>query len=157
VVSLVDEAIAERMNTCSIDFPSSVSEVEAAEFSILPGVAVPVPRIAEAPVALECRHNVTLEITQRSHLCIGSVAHLYARQGIIDPERLRVNLDAYEPVARLFGNLHARLGEKFTLKLQSFAEWRTENGAAAERAEGMVLIPAGSGRRAQLHGSRRSR
>jgi flavin reductase (DIM6/NTAB) family NADH-FMN oxidoreductase RutF len=111
LVSLIREGLIEQS---AID--------EAAEFSILPGVAVPVPRIAEAPVALECRHHVTLEITQRSHLCIGSVAHLYARQGIIDPERLRVNLDAYKPVTRLFGNLHARLGEKFTLKLQSFAE-----------------------------------
>jgi flavin reductase (DIM6/NTAB) family NADH-FMN oxidoreductase RutF len=33
VVNLVDEAIAERMNTCSIDFPSDVSEIEAAEFT----------------------------------------------------------------------------------------------------------------------------
>jgi hypothetical protein len=90
-----------------------------------------------ARVALECRHYLALEITQRSHSCIGSVAHLQARQGIIDRERLRVNLDAYKPVARLFGNLDARLGEKFTLKRQSFAEWPTENGAdaAAERAE----------------------
>jgi flavin reductase (DIM6/NTAB) family NADH-FMN oxidoreductase RutF len=137
VVNLVDEAIAERMNTCSIDFPSDVSEIEAAGFSILPGVAVPVPRIAEAPVALECRHYVTLEISQRRHLCIGSVAYLHARPGIVDPERLHVNLDAYKPVARLFGNLYARLGEKFALKRQSFAEWQADNGVdtAADRAE----------------------
>jgi hypothetical protein len=32
--------------------------------------------------------------------------------GIIDAERLRVNLDAYKPIARLFGNPYARLGEK---------------------------------------------
>jgi flavin reductase (DIM6/NTAB) family NADH-FMN oxidoreductase RutF len=137
VVNLVDEAIAERMNTCSIDFPSDVSEIEAAEFSILPGVSVPVPRIAEAPVALECRHFVTMEVTQRRHLCIGSVVRLHARPGIVDRERLRVNLDAYKPVARLFGNLYARLGEKFSLKRQSFAEWQAESGvdAAADRAE----------------------
>jgi len=54
VVNLVDEAIADRMNICSVDFPSNISEVEAAGFDVLPGVAVPVPRIAQAPVALEC-------------------------------------------------------------------------------------------------------
>jgi flavin reductase (DIM6/NTAB) family NADH-FMN oxidoreductase RutF len=129
VVNLVDEAIAERMNTCSVDFPSDVSEIEAAEFSTLPGVAVPVPRIAEAPVALECRHYITLEISQRRHLCIGSVVHLHARPGIVDPERLHVDLDVYKPVARLFGNLYARLGEKFALERQSFAEWQADNGA----------------------------
>jgi len=40
---------------------------------------------------------------------LGSVVHLHARAGIIDAERLRVNLDAYKPIARLFGNLYARL------------------------------------------------
>lgn len=80
---------------------------------------------------------MTLEVSHRRQLCIGSVVHLHARPGIIDPERLRVNLDAYKPVARLFGNLYARLGEKFALKRQSFAEWQAENSvdAAADRAE----------------------
>jgi len=134
VVNLVDEAIAERMNICSVDFPPEVSEIDAAGFTTLPGAAVPVPRIAEAPVALECRHYMTLEVTHRRRLCIGEVVYLHARPGIIDAERLYVNLDAYKPVARLFGNLYARLGEKFTLKRQSYAEWqacnRTDNGSA---------------------------
>jgi hypothetical protein len=62
-----------------------------------------------ARVALECCHYVALEITQKGHVCIVSVAR----------------------------NLHARLGEKFTLKRQYLAERPTENGAdaAAERAE----------------------
>jgi flavin reductase (DIM6/NTAB) family NADH-FMN oxidoreductase RutF len=91
--------------------------------------------LSRAPVELECRHYVSLEVALRRHLYIGSVAHLHARQGI-DPERLCVNVDPYKPVARLFGNL-ARLDEKFTLKRQFFAEWRTDNDAhaAAERAE----------------------
>ena len=100
------------MNTCSIDFPSDVSEIEAAGFAVLSGAGVQVPRIAEAPVVLECRHYTTLEVSHRRHLCIGSVVHLHARAGIIDAERLRVNLDAYKPIARLFGNPYARLGEK---------------------------------------------
>src|SRR6266849_1500023 len=101
VVNLVDEAIADRMNICSVDFPSNISEIKAAGFDILPGVAVPVPRIAEAPVALACRHYMTLEVTFRRHLCIGMVV-------------------------RLLGNLYARLGEKFVLKRQSFAEWQAD-------------------------------
>ena len=46
-------------------------------------------------------------------------------------------LDAYKPIARLFGNLYARLGEKFVLKRQSFTEWAAENGVdtAADGAE----------------------
>jgi flavin reductase (DIM6/NTAB) family NADH-FMN oxidoreductase RutF len=128
VVNLVDEAIAERMNVCSVDFPPEMSEIAAAGFTTLPGVAVPVPRIAEAPVALECRHFVTLEITQRRRLCIGEVVYLHARPGIIDPERHYVNLDVYKPIARMFGDLYARLGEKFELKRQSYDQWRASHG-----------------------------
>ncbi len=131
VVNLVDEAIADQMNVCSVDFPTDMSEIEAAGLHLLPGVSVSVPRIAEAPAALECRHHMTLEVTFRRHLCIGTVVRLHARPGIIDPARLHVNLDAYKPVARLFGNLYARLGEKFALKRQSFAEWKA-NGSAED-------------------------
>lgn len=131
VVNLVDEALAEQMNTCAVDFPTGMSEVEAAGLKVLPGVSVPVPHIAEAPAALECRHYTTLEVTVRRHLVIGAVVRLHARPGVIDQERLHVNLDAYKPVARLFGNLYARLGEKFALKRQSFAEWRAGAGALA--------------------------
>ncbi len=49
VVNLVDEPLAEAMNICGIDFPPEVSEIEAAGLSLLPGVTVAVPRIAEAP------------------------------------------------------------------------------------------------------------
>lgn len=75
-----------------------------------------------------CRHYTTLKVSHRRHLCIGSVVHLRARAGIIDAEQLRVNIDAYKPIARLFGNLYARLGKKFVLKRQSFTEWEVENG-----------------------------
>lgn len=136
VVNLVDEGIAEGMNVCSVDFPPEMSEISAAGFATLPGVAVPVPRIAQAPVALECRHYLTLEVTQRRRLCIGQVVYLHARPGIIDAQRLRVNLDAYKPIGRLFGNLYARLGEKFQLKRRSYAEWQAMRGEAeAGRAE----------------------
>jgi flavin reductase (DIM6/NTAB) family NADH-FMN oxidoreductase RutF len=144
VVNLVGEAIAAQMNMCAVDFPPDISEVDAAGFTTLPGVSVPVPRIAEAPAALECRHYMTLEPAHRRHLVIGQVVRVHARPGIVDPDRLHVNLDAYKPVARLFGNLYARLGETFELKRQSFAEWRAdaETPAASKSPE---LTESGNG------------
>jgi flavin reductase (DIM6/NTAB) family NADH-FMN oxidoreductase RutF len=123
------------MNVCSVDFPPDISEITAAGFTTRPGAAVPVPRIAEAPVALECRHFVTLEVTQRRRLCIGEVVYLHARPGIIDPERHYVNLDVYKPIARLFGDLYARLGEKFVLERQSYDQWRAAHDAAPGAAK----------------------
>ena len=47
VVNLVDEAIAERMNVCAVDFPNTVGELEHAELHPIPSVGVRPPRIAE--------------------------------------------------------------------------------------------------------------
>ncbi len=127
-VNLVDEALAERMVTCSVNFPPDVSELDAAGLTAAPGAAIPVPRIAEAVASLECRHYQTLEVSARRRLCVGEVVYLHARAGIVDPDRMYVNLDAYKPVARLFANLYAPLGKPFTMVRQTYAEWLASTG-----------------------------
>ena len=54
VVNLVDEALAERMNICAVDFPSAIGELEEARLTPLASVGVRPPRIAESPVSFEC-------------------------------------------------------------------------------------------------------
>ena len=132
VVNLVDEALAERMNICSVDFPPGVSELAPAGLTTHPGVAIPVPRIAEAPAALECRHYQTIEVGPERRLCIGEVVYLHARAGVVDPQRLYVNLDVYKPVARLFANLYAPLGKPFTLVRQTYTEWLAGRGVTRD-------------------------
>jgi flavin reductase (DIM6/NTAB) family NADH-FMN oxidoreductase RutF len=124
VVNLVDDGLAEQMNVCAVDFPVSESEIDAAGLDLVAGTEIPVPHIATAPVALECRHYMTLEVSRERRLCIGQVVCLYVRDGIVDPSNLRVDIDAYRPVARLHGNYYARLGEVFQLVRQSYSEWK---------------------------------
>lgn len=127
VVNLVDEALAEQMNICAVDFPSGESEIEAAGLDLVPGTSVAVPHIASAPVALECRHYMTLEVSRERRLCIGQVVCLHVRDGILEPSNLRVNVEAYRPVARLYGNYYARLGEIFQMVRQSYVEWKSQS------------------------------
>ena len=124
VVNLVDEALAEGMNVCAIDFPPEVSEIEGAALALLPGVDVAVPRIAQAPFALECRRTVSLAFGPQRELLVGEVLRLHAREGLIDAGRLRVETDAYHPVGRLFGDGYARQRDRFELKRESYEEWR---------------------------------
>jgi flavin reductase (DIM6/NTAB) family NADH-FMN oxidoreductase RutF len=133
VVNLVDEALAEQMNICAMDFPRGESEIDVAGLQLFAGTAVAVPRIATAPVALECRHYMTLEVSRERRLCIGQVVYLHVREGIVDPDTLRVDIDAYRPVARLYGNYYARLGEVFKLVRQTYAEWKVNGAQPAER------------------------
>ena len=128
VVNLVDEDLAEAMNVCAMDMPPEASEITAAGLDLLPGLETPVPRIASAPFALECRRTVSLAFSPGRELLVGEVLRLHAREGLIDPERLRVT-DAYRPIGRLFGDAYARQGDRFELKRETFAEWRARGQA----------------------------
>jgi len=126
VINLVDEALGAQMNQCAVDFPPEVSEIEAAKLNLLPSEKVKIPRIAEAPAALECRHFTTLEVSATRRLAIGEIVHIHIREGLWDPVKMRIDMTQYHPLARLFGNYYASLGEPFTHVRQSYEEWLAE-------------------------------
>ena len=126
VVNLVDEALGERMNICAIDFPPEISEIDAANLTLLPSEKVAIPRIAEAPAALECRHYTTLEVSAERRLAIGEIVHIHVREGIVDPEKLYVDMKQYRPLARLYGNFYASLSEPFAHVRKTYEEWAKE-------------------------------
>lgn len=126
VVNLVDEALAEAMNICAIDFPPEVSEIDAAGLSLLPGVSIDVPRIAEAPFALECRKHTTMSFSPTRELLIGEVVRIHAREGLVDAATLRVSMSEYKPVGRMFGDGYSRQNDRFDLRRGTYAEWLVE-------------------------------
>ena len=127
VVNLVDEAIAEKMHACSIDYPPEVSEIEMVGFCCAASTQVRPPRLAEAPVALECTLHSRIDIDTR-HLLIGQVRHLHVRDELIDPASLRVRMDNYHPVGRLFANQYVRTRDRFALEANAYLERMTAAG-----------------------------
>jgi flavin reductase (DIM6/NTAB) family NADH-FMN oxidoreductase RutF len=123
VVHLVDEPIAEAMNLCAIDFPPEISEVEVAGFDLVPSDAVAPPRIAQAPVSLECRRFVTLQPARERYLVIGEVIMAHVKDGIVDPATLHVDRDAYAPIGRLFGGGYVRTRDRFEMPRLTYREW----------------------------------
>jgi flavin reductase (DIM6/NTAB) family NADH-FMN oxidoreductase RutF len=123
VINLVDEALGAQMNQCAVDFPPDVSEIDAAELNLLPCEKIKIPRIAEAPAALECRHFTTLEVSASRRLAIGEIVHIHVRGGLWDPDTMRIDMAQYRPLARLFGNYYAGLSDPFTHVRQSYEEW----------------------------------
>jgi flavin reductase (DIM6/NTAB) family NADH-FMN oxidoreductase RutF len=132
VINLVDEAIAEAMNLCAIDVPSEMSEIDLAGFSLLPSERVAPGRIAEAPVSMECRRYVTLQPGPERYIVLGEVVILHVRDGILDPERLRIDRDAYAPIGRLFGGGYVRTRDRFEMPRLTYREWldRTRGSGA---------------------------
>ncbi len=127
VVNLVDESIAERMHGCSTDFPPGVSEIEQVGFSTAPSKAIKAPRIAEAPAALECTLHSRIDVDTRQ-LLIGRILWLHVRDGLVDPETLRVNMADYHPVGRLFADRYCRIGDQFTATGNSYLDQMNRMG-----------------------------
>jgi flavin reductase (DIM6/NTAB) family NADH-FMN oxidoreductase RutF len=123
VVHLVDEPIAEAMNLCAIDLPPEVSEIALAGFSLLPSDVVAPGRIADAPVAMECRRYVTLQPGPERFIVLGEVLMLHVKDAIVDPATLRVDRNAYAPIGRLFGGGYVRTHDRFEMPRISYPEW----------------------------------
>ena len=76
VVNLVDEAIADRMNICAVDFPTEIGELPPAGLTPIDSVGVRPPRIAESPVSFECKRITGLSLGGNSMLEVGRVIHI---------------------------------------------------------------------------------
>jgi flavin reductase (DIM6/NTAB) family NADH-FMN oxidoreductase RutF len=116
-----------------VDFPAEISEIDMAGFTLKPSRRVKPPTIVEAPVALECRLMSITPLSPVRNIVLGEVVRIRTAPGIVDPERFHVDISAYRPVARLFGNLYARLGELFDLKRLTYSEWQDKEAAKAAR------------------------
>ena len=115
VVHLSDEAMAEKMHRCGERLPPDISELAHVGLTAAPCTDVAPPRIAEAPVAFECRLWETLE-TESRQIFIGRVLRLHARDGLIDTERWRVRLQEYFPVGRFGASFYVTTRDRFSLE-----------------------------------------
>jgi flavin reductase (DIM6/NTAB) family NADH-FMN oxidoreductase RutF len=102
VVNVVNEALAEAMNLCAVDFPPGVSELDIAKLATAPSVKVAVPRIAAAPAALECREVTTMEIG-RSRIVLGQVVAMHVADEFVDPAGPYIRADRMHAIGRMNG------------------------------------------------------
>ena len=103
VVHIVSDAIKEQMNICAIDYPHGINELAKAGFTALPSRKVQPPRIAEAPVAMECKLMQLVELGRKPyHLVIGEVVYFHYHDGIVN-ERFHVDVARINPIGRLAG------------------------------------------------------
>jgi flavin reductase (DIM6/NTAB) family NADH-FMN oxidoreductase RutF len=120
VVNVVDDALAEQMNVTSGDYAPHVDEFEQANLVAAPSVKVRAPRVAAAPINMECRVVQIIPIgNQPSNLVIGEIVHLHVRDDVYDPATGRLDMHRLRPVGRLAGHLYAHVHEIFEMKRPS--------------------------------------
>jgi flavin reductase (DIM6/NTAB) family NADH-FMN oxidoreductase RutF len=128
VVNIVDEALAEAMNVAATAFPPGTNELDEAGLTTLPSVQVAVPRIAEAPVSLECREVMTVQVG-RTRIVHGEVLHLHLRDDLLDPERMYVHTDRLHAIGRMHGGgWYTRTRDLFQLPRLSVDARREREG-----------------------------
>ena len=88
------------MVATSASLPEGDNELQAAGLTITPSLRVTPPRIAEAPVALECTEHQTIEIGT-NRLVIGIVQHLFAKDGLLDPTNYHLQQTDWTPIGRM--------------------------------------------------------
>ena len=124
VVNIVDNALAERMNICAIDFEPDVSEPLQADLELLESVGVSPPRIAASPVSMECEKLVALELRNARHIVLGEVRHFHIRDDIvIDREKLYLDLGRLDAIGRLNASGYTTTRDRFDMPRIAVDQW----------------------------------
>ena len=124
-VSLVSAALAEAMNLSATDFPRGMDEAQVLGLRLASSRQVQVPRVQDAPAALECREVQTVRIGQ-TRIILGEVLALWLREdAVLDAEKHHVDTAALDLIGRMGGRgTYTHTRDTFELKRRTYAEWR---------------------------------
>lgn len=118
-VSVVTEAIAERVNSCAAPLPYGESEFEHSGLTPVAAERVKAPLVAESPIGMEC----TLEEVRTygdsggsGSLVVGRVLLMHIDPTLRDPADGRVLPERLRAVGRMGGSLWCRTRDAFELE-----------------------------------------
>jgi flavin reductase (DIM6/NTAB) family NADH-FMN oxidoreductase RutF len=116
VVNIVDEQLAEAMNQTSGEWAYEVNEFERAGLTPAPSIDVKPPRVAEAPLALECQVSQIVPVTTTTYtMILGRVVRFHLRAKLLRPNGL-IDASLLRPLARLGGNEYATIHDVFEMQ-----------------------------------------
>jgi flavin reductase (DIM6/NTAB) family NADH-FMN oxidoreductase RutF len=110
VVHIADRPLIEAVHHSAVEYPPEVSEIETLGLATTPSLLVKPPRVAAAPIAMECRLRQCLEFGEtRSRLIVGEVVAFHFREGLLKGGKIDTKM--LDPLCRLAGPNYATLGE----------------------------------------------
>ena len=112
VVNLADEPLARAMHESSGDFPPDIGEPDHLGLKLAPSSKIAVPRLADTPWAMECKTWKTMEVNGDRVLIMGEGVNFYIRDELWDREAMRVHMDRYHPMGRMFADRYCRTDDR---------------------------------------------
>jgi flavin reductase (DIM6/NTAB) family NADH-FMN oxidoreductase RutF len=100
------------MHESSGDFPSDIGEPDYLGFKLAPSGKIAVPRVADAPFAMECKTWKTIEVNGDRVLIMGEGINFFIRDELWDPGKMRVHVDRYHPIGRMFADRYCRTDDR---------------------------------------------
>lgn len=115
VVHIGNSSQLHAIHESSEEHPEEVSEAELLGLTAVPSDTVSVPRLADAPVAMECRLSQVIPFGHTgAEFVVGEVTRFHLRDGLMRDGKVEtLELD---PVCRLGGPNYATLGRIITLR-----------------------------------------
>lgn len=125
VVNLVSYNLAQQMNVTAIDFPKEVDELKQAGLTTAPSKRVKPPRIAEAPVSMECERLVIVEVGIDRAVILGRVLAFHVQDDcVLDPERCYIDTPKLDLIGRMHGRgWYARTTDRFEMPRINVNDW----------------------------------
>jgi flavin reductase (DIM6/NTAB) family NADH-FMN oxidoreductase RutF len=126
VVNLVSEDNARAMNVTAIGFDYGVDELAEAGLTTVLSYRVKPPRIAESPVALECKLLQIVDLGPTNGLVLGEVLAMHVRdESVLDAAKHYVDTPALKLISRMHGaGWYARTSDLFEMPRVTLEEWR---------------------------------
>lgn len=111
VINVVNYSMVQQTSLASTEYPKGVNEFIKAGFTEAPSTLVKPPRVAEAPVAMECK---VLQIIQTGdqgaagNLVICEIVMMHINENVLDAEG-KIDPWKLDAVARLGGDYYCRV------------------------------------------------
>ncbi|MDZ7808341.1 MAG: flavin reductase family protein [Gracilimonas sp.] len=102
VINMASASLADRMHQCSTVYPKDISEFEEAGLTVAESKLVKAPRVAEAPISMECILKDVLEFGNFNQI-IGELV-CYHIDDEVYMENDKVDYQKYDPIGRMAAN-----------------------------------------------------
>lgn len=111
-VHIADAALAAQMDACSAPVDPEVDETALTGLATVPGRTIPVPRLARAPVAMECRLHSLVPLGPARDIVLGTIHGFFLREDAITAGG-HVDQDVLDTIGRVGGAAYATTRDRF--------------------------------------------
>lgn len=111
VINIVNYSMVQQTSLSSTEYKKGVNEFNKAGFSMVPSVQIRPPRVAEAPVQMECIVKEVIALSDGpggGNLVLAEIKMIHIKEEILDTEG-RIDQTKIDLVARLGGDWYCRV------------------------------------------------